>query len=130
LLDSTLLESLKKDSPGLRDLSRDFWGSYSDWDVVCFYENRDADYGPWKTRVCPYTSLLVHLPVNHIQVVSAQSASLYGKRMIFLDTDHSGLNKFSGRHDKNFALLLPEIQRMAKSGPSIVIDRHGRKDME
>lgn len=50
--------------------------------------------------------------------------------MIFLDTDHSGLNKFSGRHDKNFALLLPEIQRMAKSGPSIVMDRRGRKRTE
>jgi len=79
----------------------------------------------------------VHIPLcwsissgNHIQVVSAQSASLHGKRMIFLDTDHSGLNKFSGRHDKNFALLLPEIHRMIKSGPSIVIDRHNRKGTE
>jgi hypothetical protein len=65
-----------------------------------------------------------------MQVVKAQSASLLGKRMIFLDTDHSGLNKFSGMHDGNFALLLPEIRRMADSGPSIVIDRHCRKGMK
>lgn len=51
-LDSTLLELLKKDSPSLQALSRDFWGSYSDYDIVCFYEKREADYGPWKTRVC------------------------------------------------------------------------------
>lgn len=69
-------------------------------------------------------------PVNHMQFVEAQSASLLGKRMIFLDTDHSGLNKFNGRHDENFALLLPEIQRMVDSGPSIVIDRHSRNGTE
>ena len=60
-LDSTLLESLKKDSPSLHALSRDFWDSHSDWDIVCFYENREADYRLWKPRVCPYSSLLVYL---------------------------------------------------------------------
>jgi len=50
--------------------------------------------------------------------------------MIFLNTDHSGLNKFSGMHDENFALLLPEIKRMVDGGPSIVIDRHRRKGTE
>jgi hypothetical protein len=50
--DSTLLQALRKDSPGLYDLSRNFWGSYADWDSVCFYENREADYGLLKTQVC------------------------------------------------------------------------------
>ncbi|EON65753.1 hypothetical protein W97_04992 [Coniosporium apollinis CBS 100218] len=112
-LDSTLLESLEKDSPSLHALSSDFWHSYSDWDIVCFYENRDADYGPWKARF-----------------VSAQSASLLGKRMMFLNTDHSGLNKFSGMDDENFALLLPEIRRMVEGGNSVVIDRHRRQGTE
>jgi hypothetical protein len=50
--DTTLLKLLKKDSPTLSDLSRDFWGSHSDWDLVCFYEKKEADYGPLKIQVC------------------------------------------------------------------------------
>ena len=50
--DPTLLELLQKDSPSLYALSKDFWGSHSKWDLVCFYEKREADYGPLKTRVC------------------------------------------------------------------------------
>lgn len=46
--------------------------------------------------------------------------------MIFLDTDHSGLNKF-GIDDENYALVLPEIQRMVKEGASVVHSRL-RKD--
>ncbi|KAK8905606.1 hypothetical protein QC760_005530 [Botrytis cinerea] len=110
--DTALLELLKKDSPTLYNLSRDFWGSYSAWDLVCFYEMIDAEFGPIKT-----------------QVVSSQSATLLGKRMIFLNTDHSGLNKFSGEGDENFTLLLPEIQRMIRDGLSIVVDRHRVKDV-
>jgi hypothetical protein len=52
VLDPTLLKSLVKDCPSLHALSRDFWDSYSEWDIVCFYENKEAVYGPWKTRVC------------------------------------------------------------------------------
>ena len=46
--------------------------------------------------------------------------------MRFLDTDHSGLNKFGRMQDENFALLLPEIQRMVNAGSSVVADRHRR----
>jgi hypothetical protein len=60
--DSTLLDLLEKDSPSLYALSRDFWGSHNDWDLVCFYEKREADYGPLKTQVClcssPQNSLM------------------------------------------------------------------------
>lgn len=60
-------------------------------------------------------------------MVSSQSASLVGKRMMFLNTDHSGLNKFSGKDDENFELVLPEIRRMVEDGPSIVAERHCTK---
>lgn len=50
--DPGLLESSEKDSSNLQALSRDFWGSHGDWDLVCFYEDREADYGPWKAHVC------------------------------------------------------------------------------
>jgi hypothetical protein len=43
---------------------------------------------------------------------------------MFLDTDHSGLNKFSGKHDENFVFVLPEIQRIVRDRPSIVAERH------
>lgn len=47
--------------------------------------------------------------------------------MIFLNTDHSGLNKFSGKDDSNYALLLPEIERIVREGPQVVLDRHRGK---
>lgn len=59
-LDMTLIKSLEKDNPALHALSSDFWHSYNDWDIVCFYENKDAEYGPWKTRVRLYCSLLAY----------------------------------------------------------------------
>ncbi|KAI9740029.1 MAG: hypothetical protein M1818_004780 [Claussenomyces sp. TS43310] len=111
--DPSLSESLEKDDPRLHALSRDFWGSHSDWDLVCFYEKLEADDGPWKAPV-----------------VSSQSASLLGKRMMFLNTDHSGLNKLGGKDDKIFALVLPEIRRMIEGGPSIVAHRHRAKGTE
>jgi HEAT repeat protein len=54
--------------------------------------------------------------------VSSQSATLLGKRRLFLNTDHSGLNKFSGEDDENFVRLLPEIRRMINDAP-LIIDR-------
>ncbi|KAI8945007.1 hypothetical protein F4801DRAFT_594485 [Xylaria longipes] len=104
--DHTLLGLLEKDNSYLHGLSRDFWASYGKRDIVCFYENRDAEYGPWKPRV-----------------VDAQSASIQGKRMIYMDTDHSGLNKFNGADDENYMLLLPEIRRMVKGASSAMADR-------
>jgi hypothetical protein len=41
-----------------------------------------------------------------------------------MDTDHSGLNKFSGKDDECFTLLLPEIFRMVKNGPETVARRY------
>ena len=49
--------------------------------------------------------------------------------MIFLDTDHSGLNKFGGEDDENVLLVLPEIRRMVEGGASIVADRHRAKSI-
>jgi hypothetical protein len=43
--------------------------------------------------------------------------------MMFLDTDHSGLNKFSGGEDANFKLVLAEIQRIVDHGPSAVAEQ-------
>lgn len=45
---------------------------------------------------------------------------------MFLNTDHSGLSKFTGPDDENFALLRPEIERMVSRGPSIATERHLR----
>ena len=50
--DKALLESLRRNTPALYDIARDFEASYSNADIVCFYEDKDASYGPWRTRVC------------------------------------------------------------------------------
>lgn len=49
--DKTLLESLKRNSPGLYEIERDFETGYRDADVVCFFENKEASYGPWRIQV-------------------------------------------------------------------------------
>jgi hypothetical protein len=56
--------------------------------------------------------------------VSQQSATQLGKRMIPLDTNHSGLNKFSGEEDTNYKRVLPEIRRIVTDGPPIVAERY------
>ena len=50
--DKTLLESLKRNSPALYDIARDFEAGYHNVDIVCFYEDKEASYGPWRTQVC------------------------------------------------------------------------------
>ncbi|RDL37405.1 uncharacterized protein BP5553_04838 [Venustampulla echinocandica] len=105
--DSTMLQLLQKDSQPLFDVARDFSDCHINWDSVCFYETQHARYG-----------LLT------IQTVNQQSATQLGKRMIPLDTDHSGLNKFSGENDENFKRVLPEIRRMVEGGGSIVTERY------
>ena len=60
-------------------------------------------------------SLLFNLEPDILQFVDLQSASLNGKRSMYLSTDHSGLNKFHGLEDENFQLVLPEIQRMIQA---------------
>jgi hypothetical protein len=48
----TLLKTLQKDSRELHNLSVDFWRSYGEYDMTCFYENRNAEYGPINQQVC------------------------------------------------------------------------------
>lgn len=54
-LDASLLSILEKDNSYLYGVSRDFWASYEKLDIVCFYENKSAEYGPWKQRVSSYS---------------------------------------------------------------------------
>ena len=43
--DTTLLETLKKNSPTLLEVAQDFEASYSNVDIVCFYEKKDGLMG-------------------------------------------------------------------------------------
>jgi hypothetical protein len=61
---------------------------------------------------------------KHKQFVGRQSATLVGQKMMYMDADHSGLNKFGGVDDRNFMLLLPELQNMIKNGSSMVAERY------
>lgn len=49
--DTTLLQSLRRNSDVLHDIARDFEASHNGTDTVCYYENKDASYGPWRTQV-------------------------------------------------------------------------------
>ena len=53
-------------------------------------------------------------------MVSPQSASVVEKRMIYLNTKHSGLNKFRHENDENFQLFLPELINITKDA----VNRH------
>ena len=59
--------------------------------------------------------------------MSPQSASLVGERIISLNTNYSGLNKFDRKDDENFKLTLPEIRRIVEDGPSIAAKRYRAK---
>ena len=59
--------------------------------------------------------------------MSTQSATLVGQKLMYMDADHSGLNKFSGVDDGNFRLLLPELRRMVENSGSVVADRYRSK---
>lgn len=61
-LDSTLLEMLRKGSPDLYAMSTDFYSSYSDRDLVCFYEKKEVSYfGVLEKKVNLYSSLQTYL---------------------------------------------------------------------
>ena len=70
---------------------------------------------------CPQTDVKAH---GEIQFVDQQSASLHGKRIMYLTTDHSGLNKFHGFEDENFLLVQPEIQRIVQMSSQRVKERY------
>ena len=53
---------------------------------------------------------MYHTLLKVSKTVTPQSATLTGKRRMFLETDHSGLNKFWGEQDDNFQLFLPEVR--------------------
>ena len=50
-LETRLLESLRRNSDDLHHIARDFEASYADADIVCYYEDKDASYGPLRTQV-------------------------------------------------------------------------------
>ena len=54
-------------------------------------------------------------PVNHVKTVTSQSATILGKKRIYLNADHSGLNKFRDEQDDNFQLFLPELKTIVSN---------------
>jgi hypothetical protein len=54
------------------------------------------------------------------QMVVQRSAVREGNSMIYLLTDHSGLNKFSGDEDPNFRSVCAKVEKLAKEASSIV----------
>lgn len=83
-------------NPHLYSISQDFSNEYGAIDVVCFYEAEAR-------------KVFVGLET---EVVDDQSAAILGKRRMYLEANHSGLNKFSGLQDPNFRSVCAELERM------------------
>ena len=96
--DPFLLKQLVPKSEQLYDLAHDFAASYKYLSITCFYEKLDNTYLQGYVRV---------------PIVDQRSAVQFGKEMMFLISDHSGLNKYSGVDDPNFKLVCDVIVRMA-----------------
>lgn len=47
-------------------------------------------------------------------MVEKHSAVREGNQMMYLDTDHSGLNKFFGENDPNFKIVSSVIEKMVR----------------
>ncbi len=43
---------------------------------------------------------------------------------MYLNTDHSGLNKYLSPSDENFLLVQAEISRMAQAAPQVLEERY------
>lgn len=110
-----MLQSLTRNSQVLNEIAQDFEKGYSNTDLVCFYEKNHGLLGVKVRIACIRFSRLFNRKTYILQFVDFQSASLNGKRSMYLSTDHSGLNKFHGFEDENFQLVLPEIQRMVQA---------------
>ena len=90
--------------------------------TLCVFTKKNSVF--WGSRfACTSLSFLSNHKSYVLQFVDFQSASLNGKRSIYLTTDHSGLNKFHGLEDENFQLVLPEIQRMVQAAQMTIEGR-------
>lgn len=96
--DPSLVEQLAPKSEQLYDLAQDFAAGYKHLSITCFYEKLDNTYLEGYLRV---------------PIVDQRSATQFGREMIYLISDHSGLNKYSGFDDPKFKLVCDVIVRMA-----------------
>ncbi|KAM0798676.1 hypothetical protein BDR22DRAFT_891074 [Usnea florida] len=97
--DSKLLEQLQPKAEMLYDLSHDFASGYQHLKTVCFYEKVGNTY---------VGGML------DLTIVDQRSAVQAGKAMVYLMTDHSGLNKFFGFNDPNFKLVRDAVVGMVQ----------------
>ncbi|KAF2148136.1 hypothetical protein K461DRAFT_69039 [Myriangium duriaei CBS 260.36] len=107
-----LMKTLKRDSPELRGLLSDFHAAYCHLPITCFTEHKKSLYGPLE-----------------IQTVTDNSSTILGRAEVFLDTDHSGLNKFSGDEDKdeNFHRFIVKLKQYANFVIGAAAQRQGEK---
>ena len=118
--DTTLLKTLTRNSQTLHEIAQDFETSYSNTNLVCFHEKEHGPLGVKVRIACTHFSLFLNVETYILQFVDSDSASLVGKRSMYLTTDHSGLNKFYGSEDENFKLVLREIQRMVQVAQQLI----------
>lgn len=90
--------------------------------MVAFYETESILGNLTSAYVCDFQtsgrlSLIQYLSNNlNLQISDTRSSSILGKNRIFLETTHSGLNKFHSLYDKNFQRFCGELIRLVKMG--------------
>ncbi|KAF8248856.1 hypothetical protein K440DRAFT_599764 [Wilcoxina mikolae CBS 423.85] len=93
---SSIMDALGYQSTELRELDKDFTRIYRK-SITCFYETRKTYM---LNRLVP------------ILLVDSRSASISGHTSLPIDTDHSGLNKYSSVDDHGYRLIVDEIKCM------------------
>ena len=111
--DTTLIGSLRKQSPLLLKLATDFADISEDFEIFCFYELL-----PWR-----FSTVVGMKPANerrHVnqagadsnKVVDQSSAVIQGRMSDGLTTTHSGLAKYLNDADPNFVKVGKRVSSM------------------
>ncbi|OTB06173.1 hypothetical protein M426DRAFT_9990 [Hypoxylon sp. CI-4A] len=114
-----IIRDLKPDNTYLRDKVQRF-GELKDelrLSVWCFFERNDSDY--WKK--------LGLFSLTRARVVEEKSAHVLGWDRTGLDTDHFGLNKFSGPNDPSFVAVSGKIRDMCRKWQSTSTQQNTKK---
>ena len=130
--DASLVKSLQTTVPELLNLSRDFAQSYPDLNVMHFYEQAETNYArrylggfaQWFGSMVRVARPLPRVLLTVGQAVSQRSAVSDMQGMLYLTTDHSGLNKFSSVEDSNFRRVRDVILEMSRDAQHVVDQRN------